>query len=194
MLGQVAQITPWKAQDDAIRMLASLRRSRPGAQLLLIGDVKFASGFARYDNVAFERSLRALAAELGLESAVHFLVHRSDVPELLHALDLLILPSWEEPFGICLLEAMATQVPVVATSVGGPADIVTDGVDGFLLPPRQPELWARRIDQLLSRPKVMAAVGRRGRLSAQSRFNRRLYVDGMLAAYADALGHRQVAA
>jgi glycosyltransferase involved in cell wall biosynthesis len=194
VIGLVAQLTPWKAQDDAIRMLAGLRGRRPGAQLLLVGSAKFTSGFARFDNVAFERSLRAAVTQLGLEGAVHFLGHRGDMPEILRALDLLILPSLEEPFGICLLEAMSMRVPVVATSVGGPTDIVTDGVDGFLLPPRQPDLWAARIDELLGRPEVLAAVGRKARLRAQSGFTRRLYVDGLLAAYSDALHRREAVA
>jgi glycosyltransferase involved in cell wall biosynthesis len=194
VLGMVAQLTPWKGQDDAIKILAGLRRRRPEAQLLLVGSAQFTAGFARLDNVAFERSLRAAVAQLGLEGAVHFLGHRSDMPEILRALDLLILPSLEEPFGICLLEAMSMRVPVVATSVGGPTEIVTDGVDGFLLPPRQPELWAGRIDGLLGRPEVLSAVGRKARLRAQSRFTRSLYVEGMLAAYSDALGRQEAVA
>ena len=61
-----------------------------------------------------------------------FLGEREDVPELIRALDILLLPSWEEPFGRALIEAMALEVPVIATSVGGPAEILDDGREGFL--------------------------------------------------------------
>ena len=56
------------------------------------------------------------------------------MPELVRALDILLLPSWEEPFGRALIEAMALDVPVIATSVGGPAEILDDGREGLLLP------------------------------------------------------------
>jgi glycosyltransferase involved in cell wall biosynthesis len=194
VLGMVAQLTPWKGQDDAISLLASLRSSRPGAHLLLAGTAQFTSGFSRYDNLAYEQSLRSAVSRLGLEDAVHFLGRRDDLPEILPALDLLILPSWEEPFGIVLLEAMAMQLPVVATSVGGPADIITDGQDGFLLAPRQPLNWAREIDSLLAQPKLLAAVGRRARLRALADFSRSRYLAGILASYSEALGRRAKAA
>lgn len=194
VLGLVAQLTPWKGQDDAIRMLAALRRRRPGARLLLLGGAKFATGFTRYDNQAYERRLRADAARLGLGSSVHFLGHRADLPEILPALDLLVLPSWEEPFGIALLEAMATGLPVVATSVGGPTDILTNGEDGFLLPPRRPELWAEEIDALLEAPDLLARVGERARARAVSGFGRELYLERMLASYSEAVGRSLVAA
>jgi glycosyltransferase involved in cell wall biosynthesis len=194
VLGLVAQLTPWKGQDDAISLLSSLRSSRPDAHLLLAGSAQFTSGFSRYDNLAYEQSLRSAVSRLGLEDSVHFLGRRDDLPQVLPALDLLILPSWEEPFGIVLLEAMATQLPVVATSVGGPADIITDGQDGFLLAPRQPLLWAREIDSLLAQPQLLAAVGHRARLRAQAEFSRSRYLAGILASYSEALGRRARAA
>jgi L-malate glycosyltransferase len=186
-LGVIAQITPWKAQDDAIRALAALRRGGRDARLLIVGSAKFARGTEAFDNVDFERSLHALADELGLGDAVNFLGERGEVAEILRALDLLLVPSWEEPFGRSVIEAMAMETPVIATSVGGPAEIVSDGVDGLLLPPRQPERWAKAARELLDAPARLRAMGEAGRRTALSRFGRETHVQAVLAAYREVL-------
>jgi L-malate glycosyltransferase len=189
-LGVVAQITPWKAQDDAIRILAALRRRVPGARLLIVGEAKFARGSERFDNLVFERSLHALVRELDLEGAVSFLGERTDVPEIMRALDLLLVPSWEEPFGRSVIEAMAMETPVLATSVGGPEEIVSDGLDGILLPPREPDRWAEAAARLLEAADSLSEMGKEGRRTAVARFGRGSHVQAVLAAYREALtGH-----
>jgi glycosyltransferase involved in cell wall biosynthesis len=184
-LGVVAQITPWKAQDDALRILAGLRSRWPGARLLLVGGVTFDAAATRYDNRAYERHLHALAADLGIADAVGFLGPREDIPEILRALDLLLVPSWEEPFGRTILEGMATGTPVVATSIGGPAEIISDGVDGRLLAPRIPELWVREIDGLLGDPQRTAAMTARARARVGRCHHRAAHVAAILDAYSD---------
>jgi glycosyltransferase involved in cell wall biosynthesis len=186
-LGVIAQITPWKAQDDAIRALASLRQRSHEAVLLLVGETKFVRGSEAFDNVAFERSLHGLVEELGLDASVKFLGERADVPEILSALDLVLVPSWEEPFGRSAIEAMAMAVPVIATSVGGPAEIISHDVDGLLLPPRQPELWAEAAADLLETPGRLQEMGSAARRTAVARFGREEHVRAVLAAYGEAL-------
>jgi L-malate glycosyltransferase len=166
----IAQLTPWKAQDDAIRAVAGLAQSDPELRLLLIGGVQFASGATRYDNVAFERMLRGLIRELGMQSRTSMLGHRDDVPELLAAVDILLVPSWEEPFGRSVLEAMAMEVPVIATNVGGPAEILRDGHDGLLLAPRDPENWGNAIAWLARNPRLRERMGANGRARAIASF------------------------
>jgi glycosyltransferase involved in cell wall biosynthesis len=186
-LGVIAQITPWKAQDDAIRILAGLRRRAGKARLLIVGEAKFARGSEAFDNAAFERSLHVLVSDLRLGGAVDFLGERADVPEILRALDLLLVPSWEEPFGRSVIEAMAMETPAIATNVGGPAEIITDGADGLLLPPRKPERWAEVAAKVVDEPKELRRMGRTGRQTAVARFGRAAHVDSVLAAYRDAL-------
>jgi len=185
-LGLIAQITPWKAHDDAVRMLAVLRQHVPDARLLLVGSAKFARGSESFDNRSFERSLHALVRELGLEAAVDFLGEREDVPNILRALDLLLVPSWQEPFGRSIVEAMAMGVPVIATRVGGPAEIITDGVDGVLLPSREPVRWAAAAAALLDAPGRLEAMGAVARRTAVARFGREGHVQAILAAYREA--------
>lgn len=183
VLAVVAQITPWKGQDDAIRILAALRRRHPSARLLLVGAVQFDSPSTRYDNRAYLERLRRLVAAEGLEAQVDFLGQREDVAEILAAVDLLLAPSWEEPFGRSIVEAMAAGVPVAATAVGGPAEIIDDGRTGLLLPPRQPERWAAAIEPLLAQPEALAGLGRRGRDEARRRFAIERHIGEVLGLY-----------
>lgn len=170
LLGVVAQITPWKAQDDAIKALAELHRTHPAARLMLVGEPKFVSPSTRFDNIAFLWSLRALAHRLGVAHAVHFLGDRDDIPDILHSLDLVLLPSWQEPFGRSVIEAMAMQRVVIATSVGGPAEILSNGLDGYLLPPRAPTRWALLASELLADRVRLQSVGTHGRDTILARF------------------------
>jgi glycosyltransferase involved in cell wall biosynthesis len=190
VLGVLAQITPWKGQDDAIRVLDLLKRRKLDARLLLVGSPKFVSGATRYDNRAYARELSRLNESLGLREDVMFLGERDDIPEILRALDLLLVPSWEEPFGLAIVEAMAMQVPVVATNVGGPVEVLRPREDGLLLPPRAPEIWADSIEQLLQRPELRAEMGLKARERAVTRFAVEQHVKGVLSAYREALQRR----
>jgi glycosyltransferase involved in cell wall biosynthesis len=185
VLGVLAQITPWKGQDTAIEVLARLRDRHPGAVLLLAGEAKFVARETTFDNRAYERRLREQAA--GLD--VRFLGEREDVPELLAALDLLLVPSWSEPFGRAIVEAMAMGTPVLATDQGGPPEIVEDGVTGRLLPPRDAMAWGDAAHALLADDARRAAMGAAARAAAQ-RFDRDAYAADMAGLYA-AIGTRE---
>jgi L-malate glycosyltransferase len=186
VLGVVSQITPWKAQDDAIRVVSLLREQGVDVRLLIVGDAKFTVGSIRYDNESFERSLHTLAQGLALDGYVRFLGERSDVPQILRALDLVLVPSWEEPFGRILIEAMAMQTPVLATKVGGPPEVIQNG-EGVLLPPREPERWADEAAALLLDRDRRAAMGEKGRAVVAARFTRAAHVESVVDGYRDLL-------
>jgi L-malate glycosyltransferase len=188
VLAVVAQLTPWKAQDDAIRILALLRRRHLNAHLVLAGSAKFVSRATRYDNDAYRAWLGKLALALEVERYVHFLGERDDVAEIFAAADVALLPSWEEPFGRSIVEAMAMKRPVVATNVGGPPEILTHGEEGLLLPPRAPELWARAIEDLIEHPEKRAALGRAGRDRVAAQFSLERHVEAILDVYSEASG------
>jgi glycosyltransferase involved in cell wall biosynthesis len=189
VLGVVGQITPWKGQATAIEALALLRKRFSEAQLLIVGSVKFSSGATRHDNESYLRSLQRMVDELQLHEDVRFLGERSDVPEILGALDLLLLPSWEEPFGRTMVEAMATGTPVVATSIGGPAEVIEDHVNGRLLPPREPRAWVEAIEELIADPQLRMKMAAKGRDTA-TRFSRSSHVERVLTVYRQALAAR----
>lgn len=182
VLSVIAQLTPWKGQDDAIRALAELVAAGQDPILLLAGSAKFAGAGTQFDNAGFERRLHELAAELGVADRVRFLGERDDVPAVLAATDMLLVPSWREAFGRIVVEGMAMGVPVAATEAGGPAEIVRAGEGGLLLPPRRPDLWAEALLPLVADPRRRAELGIRGRRRAAD-FGIEAHAEQALALY-----------
>ena len=166
LVGQVAQITPWKGQDTSVRALAELRASGIDVHLLLVGQVVFGGKSVRYDNHAFLRRLEQLVDELALRDAVHFLGQRDDVPAILRALDLSLLPSWEEPFGLVTVESMALETPPLVSAVGAGPELVEDGGSGRVLPPQQPDLWTAAMRVLLEDRRALRSMAESGPATA----------------------------
>lgn len=167
VLGVVGQITPWKGQALAIRALAEVRKHHPEARLVIAGETRFTSSATRYDNRSYLEGLETLVSELGLGDAVDFVGQSDEVPALMRALDVLLVPSWHEPFGRVVIEGMAMGLPVVATSVGGPAETIADGHDGLLLTPDDEGPWARTLCELLESPEWRAQMGAAAKQSAR---------------------------
>jgi len=100
-----------------------------------------------------------------------FLLGKMDrVYEKLSLADLFLLPSDHESFGLAALEAMACEVPVIATNVGSVPDVVESGVDGFLVPPRDMDAAATHAIEILSRPDRVRAMGLQARASAHKKY------------------------
>ncbi len=192
LIGVVGQISPWKGLVDVIRAMPKVLSSFPEARLLVVGEPKFDTVSARYDNVAYLKELKSLVEELNLRKEVIFTGERSDIPEVMKAIDLLILASWEEPFGRALIEAMAMEKPVISTNRGGPTEIVEDGVTGVLLPPKNPEVIAQAVIELTSKKKKSEEMGRRGRKEVRRRFNTDTYIAKMLNIYKKILDKRNL--
>jgi glycosyltransferase involved in cell wall biosynthesis len=190
LLGVIAQLSPWKGQDTAIEALRLVSEQGIDAQLLLIGSAKFRARATRFDNEGYVARLRAQVAEAGLQDRVSWLGEREDVPELLSALDILLLPSWEEPFGRALIEAMALDVAVIATNVGGPPEILHDGREGLLAPPRQPHAWAQAIGELAQSPERRREMGRAGRRRVEQAFTAGHHVAAICEVYERAVARR----
>lgn len=181
LIGIVGQITPWKGHDTAVAALAHVRHRHPGARLLVVGDVKFSGPETSLDNPGFLRGLHELVGSLGLSDEVAFLGERDDVPEVLTALDILIVPSSAEPFGRSVAEAMTMRTPVIATSEGGPAELLEHGVTGLLAPPGDPDAWAEAIDRLLSDPATARRMAGAAQNVALARFATPRHVGAVLA-------------
>jgi L-malate glycosyltransferase len=191
LLGVVAQLSPWKGQATAIEALGLLRSEGVDAHLLLIGSAKFRDRATRFDNEEYVAGLRELVRALDLEERVSWLGEREDVPELIGALDVLLLPSSQEPFGRALIEAMALEVPVIATDVGGPTEIVHDGREGLLVAPERPSAWAAAIATLARDPKLRAHMGRAGRQRVQEAFTPAHHAAAIGEAYEHALADKR---
>ena len=189
-LALIAHFVPWKAHDDAVRMLAKLKPTHPDLRLLLVGSVKFSEPGGRWDNAGFRRDVEELARSLGVADDVIFTGECDDVPELLSAVDVLLVPSVWEPFGRVVVEGMAMGLPVVATDIGGPVEVIRDGVDGITLPPRSPDAWAAAVAELLDNGERRRALGEAARARVIADFGPDRVVSKVLAHYDEVLADR----
>lgn len=156
-----------KGHEVLLDALPALRRGCPHLKVV------FAGGGER------EAELRERAAPHG--ESVTFLGDRDDVPDLLAACDLVVLPSYAEALPVALIEAAAAGRPVVATRVGGIPEIVEHGVTGFLVPPGDPIALAEAITALLrDEDDTLRAFGLAARVSARYRFSLDSHVDRTL--------------
>jgi glycosyltransferase involved in cell wall biosynthesis len=137
----------------------------------------------------FEAEYRERVRALGCRDVVRFLGFRHDVPTLMAAADLFVLPSVAEAFGLVLAEALYLGVPVVATRVGGIPEIVDDGIDGVLVPPADSGVLAEAIAGLLRDPERRRRLAGAGREKVVARFR----FENMVRSY-EALYERLVAA
>jgi glycosyltransferase involved in cell wall biosynthesis len=131
--------------------------------------------------------LQRTAARLGLRSRVSFLGVRIDVPELLCAADVFVVPSRWEGLGSILLEAMALEAPIVASDLPAVREVVTDEVTGLLVPPDRPDALATAVVTTLADPAAAAARGRRARRRFLERYQIDHVADEMLDFYRRAL-------
>ncbi len=135
-----------------------------------------------------EAALVAQAQKLGLQDRVRFLGHRDDIPELLRAVDLFLLPSlWEGlPYG--LLEAMAAGVPVVTTNIAGNADLIDGRTTGWLVPPADAEALARVIGEVLADTAEAQKRASAARRLVESNYTLEKMIAGYVNVYAEAGG------
>lgn len=157
LLMHLSNFRPVKRITDAIEIFALVRQKMP-AKFVLIGDGP--------DRGAAEHLVRSKK----LTRDVFFLGKQDHIHEFLGLADLFLLPSDLESFGLAALEAMACEVPVVATNVGGVPEVVTDGVDGYLVPPRDVAAAAKFAIQILSRADRGREMGKQARINARKKF------------------------
>ncbi|HET7904913.1 MAG TPA: glycosyltransferase [Candidatus Eisenbacteria bacterium] len=151
----IGAFRPVKDFETLVRAFSIVHANHPAAHLLLVGSD---------EGGRFERGIREASPAVGPALAnVHFLGLRLDTPEILAAADVYANSSLYEGMSNTILEAMACRKPVVATAVGGTPDLVTEGVEGFLVPPRDPAALAERIARLLEDRETARLLGERGR-------------------------------
>jgi glycosyltransferase involved in cell wall biosynthesis len=160
VIGAVATLRPQKALDVLIRASVPIARRFPDLRVLIAGGE--AGGTGRRNEPERER-LVTLARQLGVGEQVRLLGPRSDIPELLAAIDVAVLSSDFEGSPLSVLEYMEAGKPVVATRVGGVPDLVVEGVTGLLVEPRNPESLAKAVADLLGDRSRAAAMGHAGR-------------------------------
>jgi L-malate glycosyltransferase len=157
ILMHLSNFRPVKRITDCIEIF-SLVREKMSAKLVMIGDGPD-RGAAEY-----------LVRKKKLSKDVFFLGKQDHVHEILGVGDLFLLPSDSESFGLAALEAMACEVPVIASNVGGIPEVVTHGVDGYLFEPRDVEAASQFALEILSRSDRGRAMGEMARVNARRRY------------------------
>lgn len=149
----VARLNAWKGQDVLIDAIARLRARGIAVRAELVGSVF-------RDERQHEDRLRAQVAELGIAEYVDFLGERRDALDIVGRADIAVTPSTRpEPFGMALVEAMALGRPVVASRAGGPAEVISDGHDGLLVPAGDAVSLADALQRLIESPDEARKLG-----------------------------------
>jgi len=157
VLMHLSNFRPVKRITDVVEIFALVREKIP-AKLVMMGDGP--------DRGAAEYIVR----RRNLSKDVFFMGKQDNVQEKLGLADLFLLPSDEESFGLAALEAMACEVPVIATNVGGLPEVVAHGVDGYLFEPRDVGSAARYAIEILTRPDRGRMMGEMARVNARRRY------------------------
>jgi glycosyltransferase involved in cell wall biosynthesis len=172
----VARFQDVKGHHIFLEMARRVLHTKPGARFAIAGD-NVLGGKAGED---YKRRIVDMAgADPSLRNAVKFLGWVSATEELIAASDIVVCSSFFESFGMVHIEAMACEVPVVSTNVGGPAETIVDGETGFLVPPGRPDLLAACVLRLLDSPHERQAFGRAGRERVIARFSVDRYAESM---------------
>jgi glycosyltransferase involved in cell wall biosynthesis len=165
LIGVFGRLEPFKAQDVFIDAAAMLSAERSGLHFVVVGDTTFGL------QPQFKEDLLAQATAHGLADRVHFVGFQPDVARWFRACDVVCHTArGNEAFGMVIIEAMAQGRPVVATEGGGPADIITVGEDGLLVPREDPAALAAAVRSIIDDDPRMARMGRAARATVDARF------------------------
>lgn len=181
LIGSVGRIVEWKGQLELLRALTPLLQETPDMRLAIVGDE--ADG-----RTGYLAALHAWVIEHGLDKQVRFAGFRRDIESVYAALDVMAHSAISpEPFGRVIVEAMLYGCAVIASPMGGPLEIITDGVDGMLLDPRRPEALREGVRRLHRDQAFRQRVAEAGAVMVRGRFGARSYAERLVALYADLL-------
>lgn len=157
----VGRMAGVKGVPVLLEAMQSLREHHPDVRLTLVGGGPELAG------------LEARASDLGVSDLVEFVGYKSqsEVAAYLSQSDVFVLPSFAEGLPVVLMEALASRVPVVTTRIAGVAELVEDGVSGYLVPPGDIDSLAARISALLEDPALRRRMGEAGRTRVIGEFN-----------------------
>ena len=178
VLTSVSRLFSWKGQRELVQAMPAVLERFPETRLLIVGgDELFVHGGS------FTAELRQLASDLGVEHRVVFTGERRDVAQIMAASDVYAMPSFEEPFGVVFLEAMAMRLPVVGIDNGGTPEVVEHGRSGLLSPPWDVPALATNITTLIAHAELRTEMGEHGRRRVLDHFTPERMAQEVEAAY-----------
>lgn len=180
VIGHAGRITPWKGQHYLIEAFAQIAGAHQAVSLLFAGSPVF-------DHDAYERRLRSMAAELGLQDRIKFAGYRRDLPDVLAAMDVFAFTSIEKDTSpLALLSAMASGLPIVAFDIEGVEELVQRD-ELLLVPAADKDSLSQSLRLLISDGQLRERLARNARRAAKSKFNLDLYVNRIDAVLVNAV-------
>jgi len=183
VIGMAGRIVSWKGCDVFINAAAQVVKIIPDTKFIIVGEAP---------DSQYLGQLVKLAEDLGVKDKIVFVGLCSNMPEVFAALDLFVLPSWEEPFARVVLEAMAIGKPVIGTDVGGTPEQIIDNVTGLLVPPRDPVSLAEAIIKILQDGKAAKKMAVAARRRAEQLFSIKKHVRAVESIYENLLGTNKI--
>ena len=176
-IGVLGRLDKLKGQHILLRAVPEVIKQHPNVMFLIAGDeTEGEHGYKEY--------LLKLSRTLDIERYVKYLSFIDDVPRLMAALDVFVLPSFSETFGLVVVEAMAMERPIIATNAGGLPEIITNGKTGLLIQPQDATAVARAIHCVLSDSALRSSLGHLAREEALKRYDFDVCVDSLLGSLA----------
>jgi glycosyltransferase involved in cell wall biosynthesis len=176
VIGYVGRLEEEKGTQVLIEAVPAILGELPAARFLIAGE-------ASDEQAEFEALAEERVRQLGIADRVRFAGFRNDVPDLIAAMDVVVVPSLREAFGLVNVEVMACGRPLVATRVGGIPEVVEDGATGILVPPADSGALADAVIGLMRDPDRRRAMAEAGRRRAAALFDIRAHVSKMQALY-----------
>ncbi|WP_337996671.1 glycosyltransferase [Oleispirillum naphthae] len=168
----VGNLLSYKGHADLLEAVPGILRNHPGAKFFFVGEDR-----------GMGPTLSAMAVANGSANRVVLLGYRDDIPDILAAMDLFVMPSHEEGFSNALLEAMASGLPIVATDVGGNREALANGDFGLLVPPHAPPALREAICRLLNDEELSGRFGGMAKDHVHRNFSVAKMIDDFLALY-----------
>ena len=178
---QVARISRQKRQEDVVRAFAIARRSAPNLRCLLVGSE--ASPLPSGPFPDYTSELRHICEQENLGDSLIMTPARADVPEVMAAADIVVMPSINEAWGLVVTEAMAAGKPVIGADSGGIPEQIVDGETGFVTPARSSEALAEKMILLAQDAGLRARMGRASRRRAETHFGEACLAAGFTPIY-----------
>jgi glycosyltransferase involved in cell wall biosynthesis len=158
VVGAVGRLVWQKGFEYLIRGIPDILKAHSETRFLFVGDGPLRG------------PLQDLSASLGMSHRIVFSGFQRDIKDILAAMDVFVIPSLREGFPMVTLEAMAMAKPIIATNIDGITEQISDGLDGFLVPPGDSAALTRAISAVLRDPLLGLKMGRRARLTVESKF------------------------
>ncbi len=172
VIGLVGRLEESKGQDVLLDAFARIYADFPRAHLVFAGNPP-------PEHAGYDAQLKQRARDLKVMDRCHFIGFQADTAPIFAALDVVVLASRREAFGLVLLEAMAMGVPIVATAAGGVPEIIQDGVNGLLVPPGDPQALAEALKRLLKSEGLREKLARNGSRVVREKFSLKVHIESL---------------